>query len=130
MKRLIPLIMLGTLMGCASIIEGSSQDIHVSTTPAGARCVFKRDGKVLGAITSTPSEITISKTSDDINITCSKQGYKPATYLNKADTAAASVGNAVMGGLIGAAVDSSTGAAYKYDSNVALTLQPQGGTKP
>jgi len=32
------------LLGCASITEGTSQDISVVTNPAGATCVFERQG--------------------------------------------------------------------------------------
>lgn len=113
--------------GCAAIFDGTTQQISVNTTPAEARCKFTRNGGVIADIASTPSAVTIPKTKHDITIVCSKQGYEDATYINKSGVAGATFAN-ILGGVITGgvawAVDSSTGADNKYDSQVNMSLVP------
>ena len=108
--------------GCASIVEGRSQDISVNTDPPGAVCVFTRNNVTLGFISPTPGTLHIRKTKHDIVIKCSKPGYQDVTYMNKSDSAGATFGNILAGGLIGWGVDSAAGADNKYESPVNLTL--------
>jgi len=111
-----------TNTGCASIIEGRSQEIMVNTSPAGASCVLTRNGESLGTITPTPGSLYLEKTKYDILITCDKKGYETATYLNHSGAAGATFGNIILGGGIGWAVDSAAGADNKYDTPVNVML--------
>ena len=112
------------LGACSSIIEGTSQEIAVNTNPAGAECNFIREGRSIGRILRTPSALTIKKTKHDITIECELDGYQKATYANKSDAAGATFGNIVLGGGIGWAIDSASGADNKYTSPVNITLVP------
>ena len=67
-----------TLCACASITEGTSQDIAVNTTPTGATCIFERQGMNIGMIQSTPATLNIPKRKYDVLIRCNKQGYQEA----------------------------------------------------
>lgn len=122
MKKFILLILMMTNTGCASIIEGRSQEIMVNTSPAGASCVLTRNGESLGTITPTPGSLYLEKTKYDILITCDKKGYETATYLNHSGAAGATFGNIILGGGIGWAVDSAAGADNKYDTPVNVML--------
>ena len=113
------------LGGCSSIIEGTSQQIEVVTNPAGAACDFIREGRNIGRISRTPSAVTIKKTKHDITIECGLAGYQKATYRNKSDAAGATFGNIILGGGIGWAIDSASGADNKYTSPVNITLVPK-----
>ena len=112
------------LGGCSSIIEGTSQEITVNTNPAGAKCSLNREGVSIARIESTPAAMTIKKTKNDITVVCEKDGYQQATYMNKSGTAGATVGNIILGGGIGWAIDSASGADNKYDTPVNITLVP------
>lgn len=113
------------LANCASITEGTSQAITVNTTPAGATCRLDREGVQLGTVDTTPGNVVVKpKTSKNILVTCEKPGFQTASYLDKSDTAAATFGNILAGGVIGAIVDQSNGAAYKYEGTVNITLTP------
>lgn len=113
------------LANCASVIEGTSQVITVNSIPPGATCRLDRDGAQLGTVDATPGSVTVKpKTAQDILVTCEKPGFQAAAYLDKSDTAAATFGNILAGGVIGAIVDRSNGASYKYESTVSLTLAP------
>lgn len=54
---------------CATIVDGTSQDISVTTVPGGATCEFERVGSVVGLIDATPGTIHVSKSKDSIVVT-------------------------------------------------------------
>jgi hypothetical protein len=112
------------LSACSSVIEGTSQEILVNSNPAGAECEFVREGNVIARVSQTPGGVTIKKTKHDIMLKCNKQGYQEATYLNHSGAAGATFGNIILGGGIGWAIDSASGADNKYDGVVNITLVP------
>jgi hypothetical protein len=109
---------------CASIVDGTSQEIVVTTTPAGADCTLVRDGVSVARINPTPGGVTLKKTKRDLTVTCSKPGYQTATFFDKSGTAPATFGNIVLGGLIGWGIDSAAGADNAYTTPINLTLPP------
>jgi hypothetical protein len=109
--------------GCASIFEGTTQQISVNTTPAGARCTFWKNGTLVGDIGKTPGATTIRKSKDNLFIVCDKPGYASATYVNRSGLAMATWANILTAGLAWA-VDSSRGADNKYESEVNMALAP------
>lgn len=111
--------------GCSSVLEGTTQDIVVSTKPSGADCDFVRGGHTIARVSPTPGSATVDKTRHDITIQCELEGYRKATYLNKSDYAAASFGNLIAGGIIGVGVDAVSGAQNKYTSPVNIVLTPE-----
>jgi hypothetical protein len=113
-----------TLSACSSIIEGTSQEIAINTNPPGADCSLDRQGVSITHVNPTPGTATIKKTKYDITIACKKTGYQDATFLNHSGAAGATFGNIILGGGIGWAIDSASGADNKYDSPVNLTLVP------
>lgn len=119
------LILLVFLSACSSIIEGTSQEIVVNTNPESADCSLMREGVSIARVSPTPGAATIKKTKHDITIECTKVGYQSATYLNHSDVAGATVGNVLLGGGIGWAIDSASGADNKYESPVNITLVPE-----
>ena len=130
--RFKPLMMLPLLScaACSSIIEGTSQQIEVVTNPAGASCTLVREGQPIGTINPTPGSVLIKKTKYDITVLCDKQGFAQATYLNHSGAAGATAGNIILGGGIGWAIDSASGADNKYDTPVNLTLVPAQAITP
>jgi hypothetical protein len=122
----VHLVLLGALAasGCSSIIEGRSQQIVINTNPSGATCSLIRNDMPIGTVTPTPNGILIEKTKHDIIVKCNKEGYQEATYFNKSGSAGATFGNIVLGGGIGWAIDSASGADNKYDSPLNITMVP------
>ena len=111
------------LSACSSIVEGTSQELVINTTPPGANCALEREGQVIGRVSETPGGITIKKSKHDITVVCKKKGYENASFFNKSDVAGATVGNILLGGGIGWAIDSANGADNKYTTpmNIALS---------
>lgn len=118
-------LMLG---GCASITEGTTQEITVITNPPGASCVFERQGTPVGNIEKTPGMETVKKTKYDLMIRCNKPGYQEASYLNHSGVTATIAANVAVDLLLTAGissiVDSASGADNKYDSAVNMSLIP------
>jgi hypothetical protein len=116
------------LSGCATVFEGTSQEITVNTNPPGALCIFARNGAEVGRIGSTPGTANIRKSKYDITITCAKDGFQTATYLNHSGTTATIAANVaadlVLTAGLSSIVDSADGADNKYDSAVNLSLTP------
>jgi len=117
------------LGGCASIFEGTTQQISVNTTPAGARCTFWKNGALIGDIAETPGSLRIRKSKDDLFIVCDKPGYASATFVNKSGLAMATMANVLTLGLAWA-VDSSRGADNKYQGEVSMALVPSATPAP
>jgi hypothetical protein len=114
---------LALLSGCASIFEGTTQQISVTTTPAGARCTFWRNGTLISDIAATPGSVILRKTKDDLTIVCDKRGYATASYVNHSGLAMATFANILTAGLAWA-YDSTRGADNKYEGQVSLALPP------
>jgi hypothetical protein len=118
----------GGLSGCATVFEGTSQEISVVTNPPGAACSIDRQGMAVGTIASTPATVNVRKSKYDLMIRCSKPGYQEADYLNHSGVTATIAANVaadiLLTGGLSSIVDSADGADNKYDSAVNLTLNP------
>ena len=117
------------LAGCVSVFEGTSQEITVVTNPAGAHCAFQRkDGKDMGSISATPGTLSVRKSKHDLTITCQKDGYQQATYLNHSGLSSVVAANIaadlILTAGISSIVDSANGADNHYDPVVNISLTP------
>jgi len=112
--------------GCASVTRGTTENISISTTPAGATADIS--GLEIPTACVTPCVVQ-AKRNADITVTINKEGYEPQVIpLTKeipGTGAAGFAGNVLLGGLIGMGVDAATGAAQDHKPNpVIVTLQP------
>lgn len=130
--RLFTLIALTTpaLVGCASIVEGTSQTVSVNTTPDGASCEIQRKGAALIEPRLTPFEVKLSKTKHDLTVICEKPGYERAELPVKSEVAAATFGNILIWRYIGWGVDSALGADNKYEPVLNIPLVAQAARRP
>ncbi|HYD07972.1 MAG TPA: hypothetical protein VEB21_17305 [Terriglobales bacterium] len=115
---------LAAASGCSSVLEGRHQAIMINTNPMGAECGLYRQSLRIATVQSTPSSALIEKSKHGIWVVCAKPGYQQATYFNRSGVAVATVGNFILGGGIGWAIDSASGADNKYDSPVNISLVP------
>ena len=121
------------LPGCASIISGSTDDVSVSTSPPGADCTLYREGKNIGRINPTPGTVQVSRSWQDIIAECKKDGYDVANATAASGLNGWVFGNIIfglLGGPIGAAIDSGTAAATGYDDEVWVSLSPTAAPEP
>jgi hypothetical protein len=113
-------------LGCASVTRGTTENISIATTPAGATAEIS--GLDNPAACVTPCVVQ-AKRNADITVTINKEGYEPQIIpLTKeipGSGAAGFAGNVLLGGLVGMGVDAATGAAQDHRPNpVIATLQP------
>ena len=128
MKRIITLSALVMLTSCASIVDGSQQAISVTTAPDnGATCQLQNNNGTF-FVNQTPGTVQIKQSTSDIVTLCQK-GDKSGVAVTSSSTKGMAFGNILAGGIIGAAVDMGTGAAYKYPSLITVQMQKGQQTK-
>jgi len=128
------------MCGCATITRGTSQSFVVESDPAGADVTFreaietdksgnpKKAQQVFQPSTcKTPCAIK-AKRKPGFTVTISKEGYETieATVSSGVSGAggAGMAGNVLLGGLIGAAIDGSSGAMNELSPNpLKVTLE-------
>jgi hypothetical protein len=64
------------LTGCATILEGDTQEIAMHVTPEDAQCLGWRHEQMVGIYKPLFQEMTVSKSKDDLLITCKAYGYQ------------------------------------------------------
>ena len=121
MVRALAWLALMTSFGCASIITGTSQELTVTSTPAGAKAYL--DGRVLG---TTPFTTHVDRESKAV-LEIQKDGYRTVRLPLQAGLNPWFWGNIVLGGLIGSTTDGISGAVHEYrQDNYIVTLEPLG----
>lgn len=125
------LVVLGAalqLSACASILSGTEQTLHITSTPAGADCDLSRAVSSGGApvqfarIAPTPGVVTVDRTKHDIIVRCALPGYETGSAVLESGTEGYAMGNTIAGGVIGWGVDSAFGADNKYPSQINVPL--------
>lgn len=113
------------LASCATIVGGTSQNIAVDSEPQGARCSFQRGNEgAIGTIGQTPGKLTVERRKEDLQVTCTRDGYEPTAEIVASKFSVATVGNALFGGLIGVAIDASSGANNDYPERLIVVMTP------
>jgi hypothetical protein len=126
MHRLFMVGLLSLLLpGCATLFEGTSQSVSISTDPAGADCIVDRHGTRIGQVNPTPGSIHVDKSKDDLSVQCKHAGYQTATITESPKFQGTTFGNIVAGGLIGVVVDAASGANFQYPSDVKVNMAPE-----
>jgi uncharacterized protein YceK len=108
------------LSGCATIMEGHTQDIYVNVTPDTADCVAYRDGHPIGQYGKTTHILTISKSRNDMVVKCTAPGYYDKSVTFESSASAWGVVGALTLDL--GIIDYSTGALNKYDATITIVM--------
>lgn len=115
-----------SVSGCASITGSKNQPVSVNSYSKDgdiveeAKCNLMND-KGSWYVT-TPGSVMIQKSYEDLVVACKKKGY-PAGTVNVVSSANGGVwGNILAGGIIGYAVDSSSGAGFNYPTNINVEM--------
>ncbi len=120
------LVGITTLTGCASIVNGHNQVVSVETrykgqAVSGANCRLD-NGKGTFYVT-TPGTVTVHRAYDDMSVKCEKEGLQPGIAAVKSSTKPMAFGNVLFGGVIGAAIDAGSGAAYDYPTLITVIME-------
>lgn len=111
--------------GCASITGSRNQPISVTTTHegkpiAGAYCTLVNDKGTF--YVNTPGTVTVLKAYGDMSATCKKEESHVGVFVFQSANEGAVWGNILAGGLIGYAVDASTGAGFSYPPTLNIEM--------
>lgn len=99
------------LMGCGTIIRGTTQDVAVGTSPSRARVWV--DGHYTGL---TPVIMNLAR-KDDHTIRIELEGYEPHTVTLTKKVAGSVIGSFILGIGIGLAVDAISGGLYFFEES-------------
>lgn len=113
------------LGGCASITEGTSQEIRVDVTPAVASCSGMRKSAPTGTYDPVSHIYKVDKSRNDIIFTCKSPGYRDKTVTLVSEASGWGVAGALTLDL--GLVDYATGALNKYPPTLTMTLEPSAG---
>jgi hypothetical protein len=123
--RLAAVALAGALAACASVTSGITQQVKVTPVCEGrivsASCELSNDKGHWSV--AAPGAITIGKSFGDLSVACRAMGSTgTANFVSKSNNNIA--GNILLGGLIGAAVDSASGAGFQYPEELPVVLDP------
>ena len=129
MYKLLAIVSVVTITGCASIAGQRLQPISVQTIQdnkevAGVGCTLMNDaGKWF---VTTPGSVTVHKSTGDLAVDCNidtnTAGHE--TVVSKSNGAV--WGNIIAGGGIGYIIDRNTGAGFDYPNSVTVVLRKIG----
>ena len=122
MYRIAALTFTVLLPACATVVEGTSDNVTLSTNPAGATCTVDRNGERVGVVATTPGSIRLHKSRHDLVVACTKRGYQPSTVTASSRFTGTTFGNILAGGAVGVVVDAASGANNRYPSEVRVDL--------
>jgi hypothetical protein len=118
------------LPGCASIFQGRLQNISVQSTPESAHCdLFRKAGHPL-SVSATPAMVTVTRTKNDIVVTCQLAGYRPARQRLHSGVSGMAIGNVLLGGFIGWSIDPARGTDNEYPFAINLQMGPVSASLP
>ena len=115
-----------SVAGCATVTRGTNDVLVVNSTPSGAQVKISNGQSCTG----TPCTFKLPRKSE-LNVLVSKENCKPqqirVTNRVSGSGGAAMAGNVLVGGIIGAGVDASTGAMLELVPNpVEVGLECRG----
>jgi hypothetical protein len=117
---------LSILTGCASVTHGTQQSVKIETlteagkTVEGAKCTLTNDRN--GIVMRSGESVSVRRSGALLNIECTQPGLAPATGQAISRVNTGMVGNILIGGVLGAAIDSGTGAGFNYPSWMQLVF--------
>lgn len=117
---------LSILTGCASVTHGTQQSVKIETlteagkTVEGAQCTLTNDRN--GIVMRSGESVSVRRSGALLNIECTQPGLAPATGQAISRVNTGMVGNILIGGVLGAAIDSGTGAGFNYPSWMQLVF--------
>jgi len=115
---------LSILTGCASVTHGTTQNVKIETLSAegkvvdGARCRVSNDRN--DAVVRSGQTLPVRRSGENLSIECTQAGLAPARGQAISRVNVGLVGNVMIGGLVGVAIDTGTGAGFNYPSWIRL----------
>ena len=112
--------------GCASVTGTTNQSISIQTKETGGKETIGASCELTNNkgkwFVTSPGSVTVTRSNDDMQVICNKQGLEPGRAAVVSATKGAMFGNIILGGGIGAIIDHNSGAAYEYPAFVQVLM--------
>jgi hypothetical protein len=118
--------LLSVLTGCASVTQGLEQSVKIETLTTtgkaieGAQCQLSNDKGTAVAISGQSA--LVRRSGGDLSVLCELAGQPSAVGQAVSRANAGLAGNILIGGGIGAVIDTASGAAYTYPTWMQLVF--------
>ncbi len=125
MRQLSLLFILAGMLasGCAYILSTDSQDISISSSPAGAQVMIKTTGGIEVFTGTTPAIVNLKRKHEYV-IDITLDGHKPQQIHLEQSINPKTYWNLLDGGIPGWIIDGVTGAIWKLEpETITITLQ-------
>src|SRR6266851_521044 len=117
------LVVAALLPGCASIVKGTTQSIAITTPPTdGANCMLSSAQGNWSLV--SPGVATVERSKEAITVRCNKVGWHEGFATIPSNFEGWTVGNLILGGVIGLGVDAATGAINNYPNAFQVPMTP------
>jgi hypothetical protein len=120
---------LSILTGCASVTHGTTQSIKIETLTPGGQVVDGAECKVANdkgeALALSGQSVPVRRSGGNLSIQCTQAGQAPAGGQAVSRVNGGMVGNILIGGLIGVAIDAGNGSGFNYPSWMQLVFGEQ-----
>ena len=113
-----------TTAACATVVGGTTQEVFIESEPAGASCKVDRLGANVGVVNPTPGRVNVSRSKETMIVGCTRDGYELSNEVVASSFTGATLGNILLGGVVGVVVDAASGANNKYPDRVMIILTP------
>ena len=126
MKYLMLSVAALTLAGCATVIDGTSQEIYLESN-VDAKCNITQGGTVIVSNMTVPGSRRIPRRQQDLILDCNAEGYEPAKLALVAGanplTVVGHMPNSLIGGVLADSVMGGVGE-YQNQAYIHLTKKP------
>ncbi|MDP1750715.1 MAG: hypothetical protein Q8L22_14760 [Reyranella sp.] len=109
---------------CATVVGGTTQEVFIESEPTGAACKVDRLGANVGVVNPTPGRVNVSRSKETMIVSCNRDGYEQSNEVLVSSFTGATVGNILLGGVVGIVVDAASGANNKYPDRIMVVLTP------
>jgi hypothetical protein len=128
MRNNLVLCSLVVLSACASVTRGTTQTVLVSTPGAeGATCSLVQTPAGNTSPTyhvTTPGSVAVERSRHALDVRCTKEGYSEGRNLVQAGFEEMTLGNVLVGGVIGLGIDAASGAINEYPDTILIEMKP------
>ncbi len=106
-------------------MHGDNQPISIttydkSTLVRDAYCTISNDENTW--YVNSPGSVTVTRSAEALTVHCDKEGFDPGLVTVESSVKAMAFGNLIFGGIVGAAIDAGTGAAFDYPASIRVQM--------
>ncbi|QEG36880.1 hypothetical protein [Bythopirellula goksoeyrii] len=132
----LTLLSLGVGSGCASIVSGRNNDVAIKSYPPQANVVIQNENGETVATAMTPAKVSLKRGNGILRkppryvATIAKPGFQPTRVPINPKMNPWVAGNLLIGGPLGLAADSATGAIWRHSpADIKTKLTPYDGAQ-